>query len=113
PVRGWVRPLLPPPGKGPGERALEAGLFRYRIRGEGPDAAGRMVRGAVLVGALSDPGYAETAKMLAETALSLAADEAVLPRRAGVLTPATAVGLRLVERLRGAGMVFQTQPARG
>ena len=49
-----------------------------------------------------DPGYAATAVMLGESALALALGED-LPDRAGVLTPATALGDALVDRLRAAG----------
>ncbi|WP_375490566.1 saccharopine dehydrogenase family protein [uncultured Jatrophihabitans sp.] len=51
-----------------------------------------------------DPGYDETAKMLAESALSLAFDE--LPATAGQVTTATALGDALVDRLRKAGIGF-------
>jgi short subunit dehydrogenase-like uncharacterized protein len=49
--------------------------------------------------------------MLGESALCLAFDEERLPARAGVLTPATAMGTRLVERLQAAGMTLSAQPA--
>jgi short subunit dehydrogenase-like uncharacterized protein len=55
----------------------------------------------------SDPGYGETAKMLGESALCLAQDGAKLDARFGVLTPASAMGMHLVERLRAAGMTFE------
>ena len=54
-----------------------------------------------------DPGYTETSKMLAESALCLAFDVEQLPDRAGVLTPATAMGVPLIERLRAAGIAFE------
>jgi len=54
----------------------------------------------VTVAAQGDPGYAATAVMLGQSALSLALDGAVLAERAGVLTPATAIGSVLAERLR-------------
>lgn len=57
----------------------------------------------------SDPGYGETAKMLSESALCLARDEASLPPGGGVLTPASSMGMRLVESLRAAGMVFEAR----
>ena len=41
--------------------------------------------------------------MLGETALCLALDRDQLPARAGVLTPATAMGAALTARLRAAG----------
>mgnify|MGYP004142533653 FL=1 len=44
-----------------------------------------------------DPGNTVTVRCLVQTGLALAAGEA---REAGVLTPATALGSRLVARLR-------------
>ncbi len=52
-----------------------------------------------------DPGYGETAKMLAESGLCLALDE--LPQRAGQITPAVAMGDALIERLIRAGITFE------
>ena len=46
--------------------------------------------------------------MLGETALCLALDRDRLPDRAGVLTPATAMGAALVARLRSAGHTLAT-----
>jgi short subunit dehydrogenase-like uncharacterized protein len=51
-----------------------------------------------------DPGYDETAKMLAESALALAFDD--LPPTAGQVTTAVALGDALITRLRAAGMTF-------
>ena len=53
-----------------------------------------------------DPGYGETAKMLAESALCLAFDD--LPATAGQLTTATAMGDALIGRLTRAGITFRT-----
>ncbi len=50
------------------------------------------------------PGYRATAVLLGESALSLVLDGDRLPDEAGVLTPATALGDVLVERLHGAGV---------
>jgi short subunit dehydrogenase-like uncharacterized protein len=61
----------------------------------------------VTVSSTGDPGYAATARMLGESALALVLDRDRLPDRAGVLTPATAMGEVLVERLRVAGMTLQ------
>jgi short subunit dehydrogenase-like uncharacterized protein len=52
-----------------------------------------------------DPGYGETSKMLAESALCLAFDR--LPRKGGVITPGQAMGDALIERLQAAGMQFR------
>jgi len=51
-----------------------------------------------------DPGYSETAKMLAESALCLAFDDN--PTSAGSVTTAQAMGDNLLTRLRAAGMSF-------
>lgn len=57
-----------------------------------------------------DPGYAETAKMLGESALSLACDD--LPDKSGQLTPVAAMGPALLDRLQRAGIRFEVrQPA--
>lgn len=90
------------PGEGPSPEAIAEGYFEMRVVAE--TESGRAVRGRVA--GTSDPGYGETSKMLAETALCLAKDGPRLPDRKGVLTPASAIGMRLVERLRAAGMTF-------
>ena len=51
-----------------------------------------------------DPGYGETSKMLAESALCLAFD--ALPKQGGVLTPAQAMGDALMGRLQAQGISF-------
>jgi short subunit dehydrogenase-like uncharacterized protein len=55
------------------------------------------------VAAKGDPGYKATAVMQGESALCLALDRDRLPQRAGVLTPATAMGTALADRLRAQG----------
>ena len=47
--------------------------------------------------------------MLGESALCLGLDADRLPARAGVLTPATAMGDALAERLRAAGQTFEVR----
>jgi short subunit dehydrogenase-like uncharacterized protein len=53
-----------------------------------------------------DPGYTETAKMLAESALCLALDDN--PKTSGQVTTATAMAENLLARLQKAGMKFET-----
>ena len=53
-----------------------------------------------------DPGYACTAKMLAESCLCLIHSRDDLPTVGGVLTPSVAFGEVLIERLTSAGMKF-------
>ena len=59
--------------------------------------------------AQGDPGYGATAVLFGESALCLALDGERLPERAGVLTPATAMGTVLAERLRAAGQTFEVE----
>lgn len=54
-----------------------------------------------------DPGYEETAKMAAESALCLAFDGDRLPESSGIVTPAQAMGQPLLERLQKAGIGFE------
>jgi short subunit dehydrogenase-like uncharacterized protein len=97
---------LPKPGEGPDEETRRKGFFRIQIHARTSTGA-RYVED---VAAKGDPGYAATCVMLGEAALCLATQAAELPARAGVLTPATAFGSVLVDRLREAGMTFQAAP---
>jgi short subunit dehydrogenase-like uncharacterized protein len=90
---------LKDPGEGPSPERREQSWFNVRFTGEG---IGERVVTEVSGG---DPGYGETSKMLAESALCLARDE--LPERAGQLTPAVAMGEKLTERLIAAGIKFE------
>jgi short subunit dehydrogenase-like uncharacterized protein len=86
------------PGEGPSPEQREKGWFRVRFVGEG---AGKRVVTRVAGG---DPGYSETAKMLAESALCLAHDD--VPAVAGQVTTAVAMGDALIARLQRAGIEF-------
>lgn len=88
------------PGEGPSASERARSWFRVTFIGEG---GGRRVVTEVSGG---DPGYGETAKMLAESALCLAFDE--LPAKAGQLTTAEAMGDALLTRLQRAGIAFRT-----
>jgi short subunit dehydrogenase-like uncharacterized protein len=96
---------LPKPGEGPTERQQENGRMRIRILGESEGGE----RASVVVSGKGDPGYKLTSIMLGESALCLALDGAMLPPRAGVLTPATAMGDVLVQRLERAGISFAVE----
>ena len=105
PSRAMLARLLPGPGQGPGERTRRTGYFRIQIHTR--TSAGARYLGTVQ--AQGDPGYAATSVMLGETALCLALDTDQLPDRAGVLTPATAMGAALAARLRSAGHTLTTR----
>jgi short subunit dehydrogenase-like uncharacterized protein len=51
-----------------------------------------------------DPGYGDTAKMLAQATLCLAHDN--LPQTAGQVTTAQAMGDALIARVQAAGIAF-------
>ncbi|WP_067804708.1 saccharopine dehydrogenase family protein [Nocardia beijingensis] len=100
PGRRLLDRALPEPGTGPDEKTRADGWFRmttYAHTSSGADYV------ATFAGH-GDPGYQATAVMLAESGLCLAFDHARLRPVAGVLTPATAMGDVLIERMRGAGM---------
>jgi saccharopine dehydrogenase (NAD+, L-glutamate forming) len=99
PTRALLQRLRPS-GSGPSPEQREKGWFRVRFVGEGAD--GSRVRTEVAGG---DPGYGETSKMLAESALCLAHDD--LPPAAGQVTTAVAMGAALRERLQRAGITFE------
>jgi saccharopine dehydrogenase (NAD+, L-glutamate forming) len=86
------------PGQGPSDQQRARSWFTVRFIGE---SGGRRVVTEVSGG---DPGYTETAKMLAEAALSLAFDD--LPPTAGQVTTAAALGTALIDRLTAAGLSF-------
>ncbi|MCB9622135.1 MAG: saccharopine dehydrogenase NADP-binding domain-containing protein [Polyangiales bacterium] len=94
--------VLPKPGEGPSKEDRDKGFFVTRFVGKTAD--GRELRGRVE--GTSDPGYGETAKMLSESALCLALGG---PSEGGVRTPASTMGMLLVERLRKAGMTFDVR----
>jgi len=105
PSRALLDRLLPEPGQGPSEKTRRTGLFRIQIHAR-TSAGGRYLG---TIEAQGDPGYAATSVMLGESALCLALDRDRLPDRAGVLTPATAMGLALADRLRSAGHTLAAQ----
>jgi short subunit dehydrogenase-like uncharacterized protein len=105
PTRAVLDRVLPKPGEGPSEEAMAGGRFVMHI--EAATTTG--VRYRTRVAADKDPGYSGTAVMLGESALALALDGPDLPPGAGVLTPATGIGMPLVARLRAQGFTLETE----
>ncbi|MEV5340375.1 saccharopine dehydrogenase NADP-binding domain-containing protein [Streptomyces sp. NPDC052676] len=103
PARRWLSDRLKP-GDGPSAEKRARSWFSVRFVGEG---AGRRVFTEVSGG---DPGYDETAKIFAESALCLAFDD--LPPTSGQVTTAVAMGDALTERLRAAGITFRVAARR-
>jgi len=105
PTRAVLDRVLPSPGEGPSKKQRDAGFFRIEIHARTSSGARYLCR----VAAQGDPGYKATAVMFGESSLALALDGDLLPQRAGVLTPATAIGRTLIERLRSAGQTLEVQ----
>ncbi|MEU0238943.1 saccharopine dehydrogenase NADP-binding domain-containing protein [Nocardiopsis sp. NPDC006198] len=94
PAREWLLKRMGA-GEGPSPERRERSWFTVVFLGEG---GGERVVTEVSGG---DPGYGETARMLAESALCLAFDD--LPPVAGQVTTATAMGDALTARLPDLG----------
>ncbi|GAB11760.1 hypothetical protein GOARA_088_00230 [Gordonia araii NBRC 100433] len=109
PTRALLDRVLPKPGQGPSEKARDKGHFT--VQTFTTTSSGRRYRSEMA--AKGDPGYKATAVMLGESALALALDRDKLPDRAGVLTPAVAMGDVLADRLRGAGFKIGVEELTG
>ncbi|HRA43745.1 MAG TPA: saccharopine dehydrogenase NADP-binding domain-containing protein [Phycicoccus sp.] len=107
PTRSVLDRVLPKPGEGPSEESQAKGRFVMEI--VTTTTTGADFR--TTVAADYDPGYSGTAIMLGQAALALALDTDRLPTGGGVLTPATALGDVLVDRLREHGFTFETRQA--
>jgi short subunit dehydrogenase-like uncharacterized protein len=88
------------PGDGPSETRRARSWFTVDVIAEGD---GRSTHTRVSGG---DPGYDETARMLAESALCLLLDDN--PATSGQVTTAQAMGPALLARLQAAGIRFET-----
>lgn len=93
------------PGSGPSPERRAKSFFRVRMVADYGTKSPRErliteVRGG-------DPGYGETAKMLAESALALAFDDDLPRLGGGQWTPALALGQPLINRLVRAGIEFR------
>lgn len=105
PLAPIVDRVLPKPGDGPDEASREKGFFvtkTYTTTTSGK-------RYVATFSSDGDPGYKATSRMLGESALTLALDRDKLPDRAGILTPASAMGDALIARLTAAGVGIETE----
>jgi short subunit dehydrogenase-like uncharacterized protein len=103
PTRFVLDKVLPKPGEGPSEKLQRTGHFTVEIHT-------RTSTGAHYVATVSgkgDPGYAATAVMFGQSALSLGTDQ--LSSGGGVLTPAVAMGTALVKRLQAQGFTLRVE----
>jgi len=108
-VNRLIEAIAPAPGEGPSEETMDEGFFECLLVGRADDGERVWAR----IADSGDPGNRATVKFLCESALALAVDRERLPARAGILTPATALGDVLVERLRHAGVDIECPLERG
>lgn len=95
---------VPQPGEGPDKASREAG--NYDVLFIGTSASDERIEAAV--GGDLDPGYGSTSKMIAESAMCLLQDSDGVA--GGVLTPAAAMGEKLITRLVDkAGLYFKIE----
>lgn len=93
------------PGTGPSPERRARSFFRVRMVADyGTNSPRERLIVEVRGG---DPGYGETAKMLAESALALAFDDTLPAVGGGQWTPALALGQPLIDRLMRAGIEFR------
>lgn len=102
--RKWLL-ALKESGQGTSQNARESAWFKVIMRVQ---ASQHFLQAEISGG---DPGYTETAKMLAESALCLVLDKRDSPY-SGVITPAMAMGEHLIVRLQRAGIIFKVVEAR-
>ena len=105
PLKRLVRPFLPKPGEGPSQETQDNGWFRATFVAYSDDNEKKICS---MYGS-GDPGYKSTAKLVCESALSLARS-ADLPggsEYGGVLTSAVGLGDVLIERLSNKEIEFK------
>ncbi len=94
--RKLLNKVLPKPGEGPSAQMREEGFFKFIALGKSRD--GRVLK--LKVNGKRDPGYGATSRMLGESAVCLALDPAREGFKGGMLTPSTAMGDHLLQRLQ-------------
>lgn len=111
--RWLARALGPKPGDGPSPSAIKNGWFKLvNVTTSVPSSSKPLLRAKTVIEGKGDPGYLLSAHMIAEAALCIVLHADSLPpfgRRGGVLTPTTALGDVLVERLKKAGFGIESK----
>jgi short subunit dehydrogenase-like uncharacterized protein len=106
-ARWIIKPLLPKPGEGPSEKAMNEGFVECEFIGTAK--SGERVH--VVLKGRGDAGNRFTVKCLCESAFVLALSDknhgAAKLGFGGVLTPVTGLGDELTVRLRTAGINFE------
>jgi short subunit dehydrogenase-like uncharacterized protein len=109
PARWFARRIMPGPGEGPSEKQLQSGSVKItNITTSNPNSQGEKIVVRSIFQGRGDPGYFLSSIMISECALALALDGATLPQIStggGILTPMTAFGEVLIERLKRSGYI--------
>jgi short subunit dehydrogenase-like uncharacterized protein len=95
--------VLPAPGQGPSRDAMENKHF-LAITAQGIGSKGTKVESVMYFP--RDTGYMDTARMVAESGLTLALDAPLLSREGGFFTSSTGMGNVLLDRLCRTGTKF-------
>ena len=105
----WLK-IIPSPGEGPSKASMDSGFFVVAASAASSAAPDSKVVARFNSGCQGDPGYKSTAQMCVECAMCLVegfSDGSVHP--VGVLTPAAALGMDYVNRLRMSGMSIEVE----
>jgi short subunit dehydrogenase-like uncharacterized protein len=102
-LRALLQRLVPKPGSGPSERALDALGYELEVVARGE--RGARFRGRVV--AQGHPGYRSTPEMAVCAALGLADGSLGRTPHFGIVSPAAGLGIEAVAALREAGVSFQ------
>jgi short subunit dehydrogenase-like uncharacterized protein len=103
-LRALLQRLVPRPGTGPSERALDAIGYELEVVARGE--RGARFRGRVV--AQGHPGYRSTPEMAVCVALGLAEGRLGRTPHVGVVSPAAGLGIEVVAALGAAGVDFRT-----
>lgn len=98
-----LKAIGPKPGDGPKPERLDLWSYttEFTATGEAGETATATVKGD------GQPGYKSTTDIIGQVGLLLAGDEARLPKRTGILTPASALGLDVLDDFAKARLRFE------
>jgi short subunit dehydrogenase-like uncharacterized protein len=99
----FMQRIGPKPGDGPKAERLD--LWSYTIKFNATDHAGNSASATVT--GKGQPGYKSTADIIGQVGLLLAKNDNRLPQKAGILTPATALGLDVLDDFADARLYFK------
>eukprot|EP01117_Protostelium_nocturnum_P017542 TRINITY_DN715_c0_g1_i1.p1 TRINITY_DN715_c0_g1~~TRINITY_DN715_c0_g1_i1.p1 ORF type:complete len:416 (-),score=134.92 TRINITY_DN715_c0_g1_i1:82-1329(-) len=105
PTRFLLKKVLPAPGQGPSKEQREKGHWQYQYVATAKTKSGEVKKVRGRSGGKKDPGYGDTAVMLAEAAVYLVRNRDKCAK-GGVLTPASAFGTGFLKSLNNFGMYF-------